>query len=201
MCPTRFQFIWPSGFRGEDFYKSAYQKEACLWRPCLLTDRDKRCNLHRGPSIDASYQVSVHLAKGIQRRRLKCEMFADDRLRTPSDGKSSHCLWHKNISNHSNLRTKSIPQQLKKYSKPQQHTRYSKPQQHKKQQTTVTQSNIENHSNTKIASNSNTKYIQQITATQTSIANHSNLKKQQTTATQKIQQTTAQQKRIQQRRV
>jgi hypothetical protein len=25
--------------------------------------------LYRGPSIDASYQVSVHLAKGFQRRR------------------------------------------------------------------------------------------------------------------------------------
>jgi hypothetical protein len=31
------------------------------------------CNLWRGPSIDASYQVSVHLAEGFQRRRLKCE--------------------------------------------------------------------------------------------------------------------------------
>jgi hypothetical protein len=28
---------------------------------------------YRGPSIDASYQVSVHLAEGFQRRRLKCE--------------------------------------------------------------------------------------------------------------------------------
>jgi hypothetical protein len=25
------------------------------------------------PAINASYQVSVHLAKGFQRRRLKCE--------------------------------------------------------------------------------------------------------------------------------
>ena len=30
-------------------------------------------NLYRGPSIDASYQVSVHLVEGFQRRRLKCE--------------------------------------------------------------------------------------------------------------------------------
>ena len=43
--------------------------------------------LYRGPSIDASYQVSVHLAKGFQRRRLKCEKLTDDRRRTPSDGK------------------------------------------------------------------------------------------------------------------
>ena len=31
-----------------------------LWRPCLLTDRDEMSNLYRGPSVDASYQVSVH---------------------------------------------------------------------------------------------------------------------------------------------
>jgi hypothetical protein len=28
----------------------------------LLTERDEMSNLYRGPSIDASYQVSVHLA-------------------------------------------------------------------------------------------------------------------------------------------
>jgi hypothetical protein len=27
MLPTKFQFIWPSGFRGEDFKKSANQKQ------------------------------------------------------------------------------------------------------------------------------------------------------------------------------
>ena len=50
----------------------------CLWWPCLLMDRDKMSNLYRGPSIDASYQVSVHLAEGFQRRRLKCEKLTDD---------------------------------------------------------------------------------------------------------------------------
>ena len=39
-----------------------------LWRPCLLTDRDKMTNLYRGPSIDASYQISIHLGKWFQRR-------------------------------------------------------------------------------------------------------------------------------------
>jgi len=34
-------------------------------------------NLYRGPSIDASYQVSVHLAKRFQRRRFKCERLTD----------------------------------------------------------------------------------------------------------------------------
>jgi hypothetical protein len=41
-------------------------------------DRDKMSNLQRGPSIDASYQVSLHLAEGFQRRRLKCEKLTDD---------------------------------------------------------------------------------------------------------------------------
>ena len=39
----------------------------CLWWPCLLMDWDEMSNLYRGPSIDASYQVSVHLAEGFQR--------------------------------------------------------------------------------------------------------------------------------------
>ena len=44
----------------------------------MLTDRDKMSNLYRGPSIDASYHVSVHLVKWFQRRRLKCEKLKDD---------------------------------------------------------------------------------------------------------------------------
>ena len=27
MLPTKFQFIWPHSFRGEDFFKSANQKQ------------------------------------------------------------------------------------------------------------------------------------------------------------------------------
>ena len=43
--------------------------------------------------MHASYQVSVHLDTGFQRRRLKCDKLTDDRRRTPSDSKSSSCLW------------------------------------------------------------------------------------------------------------
>ena len=120
MLPTKFRFIWPSSFRGEDFQKSANQKQElpvasmfvngsrrndqslwrtfhrcflpsfgsfgyviseeeifrnrptrnnkCLWWPCLQMDQDKMSNLYRGSSIDATYQVSVHLAEGFQRR-------------------------------------------------------------------------------------------------------------------------------------
>jgi hypothetical protein len=118
MLPTKFQIIWPSGFRGEEFLKSANQKQEspvvatfvielgrneqslsrnfhrcfllsfgsfgqavseekifrnrpirnknCLWRSCLLMDRNEMSTLYREPPIDVSYQVSVHLAKQFQ---------------------------------------------------------------------------------------------------------------------------------------
>ena len=40
--------------------------------------RDKMSKLYREPSIDVAYQVSVHLAEGFQRRKLKCEKLTDD---------------------------------------------------------------------------------------------------------------------------
>ena len=49
-------------------YQSIRNKN-CLWWPCLLTDWDEMSNRNRGLSIDASFQVSVHLAKWFQRRR------------------------------------------------------------------------------------------------------------------------------------
>jgi hypothetical protein len=63
----------------KNFKNQPIRNKSHLWRSCLLTDRDKMSNLYRGPSIDASYQVSVHLVKGFQRRRLKCEKLTDDR--------------------------------------------------------------------------------------------------------------------------
>jgi hypothetical protein len=70
MLPTKFRFICPSGFRGQDFFRNQpIRIKNGLWRPCLLTDREEMSNLYRGPSIDASYQVSVYLAKWFQRRR------------------------------------------------------------------------------------------------------------------------------------
>ena len=71
MHPTKFRFIWQSGFRGEDFFRNQQiRNKNCLWWPCLLTDRDEMSNRNRGLSIDDSYQVSVHLAKRFQRRRI-----------------------------------------------------------------------------------------------------------------------------------
>ena len=42
-------------------------------------DREKMSKGYKGPSIDATHQVSVQLAEGFQRRRLKCEKLKDDR--------------------------------------------------------------------------------------------------------------------------
>jgi hypothetical protein len=70
MLPTKFWFIWPNGFRGEDFFRNRpIRNKNCLWQPCLLTDWYKMSNRYRGPFMDASYQVWFHLAKRLQRRR------------------------------------------------------------------------------------------------------------------------------------
>ena len=71
MLPTKFRFILQSSFKGEDFFRNRpIRSKNCLWRPCLLMDRDEMCNHKRGLSIDVSYQVSVHLAKRFQNRRI-----------------------------------------------------------------------------------------------------------------------------------
>ena len=41
------------------FLNRPIRNKNCLWRPCLVMDHNKMCTLQRGPSIDASYQVSV----------------------------------------------------------------------------------------------------------------------------------------------
>jgi hypothetical protein len=44
------------------FRNRPIRNKNCLWQPYLLLDQDKISSLYRGPPIDASYQVSVHLA-------------------------------------------------------------------------------------------------------------------------------------------
>jgi hypothetical protein len=50
------------------FRNRPIENKNCLWQPCLLMDQNKMSNVYRGPSIDASYQVSYHLAKRFQRK-------------------------------------------------------------------------------------------------------------------------------------
>ena len=65
------------------FRNQTIRNKNCLWWPCLLTDQNGMSNSHRGPSIDASYQVSVYLAKLCQRRRF----FRNWPIR------NKNCLW------------------------------------------------------------------------------------------------------------
>jgi hypothetical protein len=63
MLPTKFRLIWPNGFRGEESKKSANQKQELPVVAMLVNGSGRMSNLYRGPAIDASYQVSDHLAK------------------------------------------------------------------------------------------------------------------------------------------
>ena len=65
------------------FRNRPIRNKNCPWWPCLLMDRDNMNIIYRGPSIDASYQVSVHLSKWFQRRRF----FRNRPIR------NKNCLW------------------------------------------------------------------------------------------------------------
>ena len=65
------------------FRNQPIRNKNCLWWPCLLTDWNYMSNLYRGLSKDASYQVSIHLAKRFQRRRF----FRNQPIR------NKNCLW------------------------------------------------------------------------------------------------------------
>ena len=69
MIPTKFRFIWPSGFREEDFFKLANQKQELPMVAMFVNELEKMSNFYRGPSKDASYQVLIPLVKRFQRRR------------------------------------------------------------------------------------------------------------------------------------
>ena len=56
-------------FQKRFFRNQPIRNKNCLWQPCLLTDREEMSTFYRGHSIDASYDVSVHLPKRFQRRR------------------------------------------------------------------------------------------------------------------------------------
>jgi hypothetical protein len=62
--------------------KQPIRNKNSLWRLCLLANRAEISNLYRGPSIDASYQVTVHLTKRFQRRFFRTQPI-----------RNKNCLW------------------------------------------------------------------------------------------------------------
>jgi hypothetical protein len=81
------------------FRNRPIRNKNCMWQPYLLMDRDEISYLHRGPPIDASYQVSLHLAKRFQRRRiLKKSTNQKQELSVAAmfvnrSGRNEHSLW------------------------------------------------------------------------------------------------------------
>jgi len=74
----------PMWFQRRRFLRNQpIRNKNCLLRLCLLTDQNEMSNLHRGPSIHASYLVSIHLAKRFQRWRF----FRNQPIR------NKNCLW------------------------------------------------------------------------------------------------------------
>ena len=69
MLPTKFRFIWPNGFTGEESKKSPNQKQESPVAAKFVNGSGRMSKFFKGPSIDASYQVSDHLKKWFQRRR------------------------------------------------------------------------------------------------------------------------------------
>ena len=66
MLPTKFRFIWPRCFRGEDLKKTANQKQESPVAAILANGSGQNVQ-----SLDASYQVSVHLAQGTSEENIK----------------------------------------------------------------------------------------------------------------------------------
>ena len=82
MLPTKFRFILQAVTEERIFRNRPIRNKNCLWQPYLLMDRDEMSNIYRGPPINASYQVSVHMAKQFQRR-----FFRNQPIR------NNNCLW------------------------------------------------------------------------------------------------------------
>ena len=62
MLPNKYRFILAKQFQRRRFLEIDQSKtRIALWQPCLLMDQNELSNLYRGPSIDASYQVSFHI--------------------------------------------------------------------------------------------------------------------------------------------
>ena len=71
MLPTKFRFNWLGSFKEDDFMKSTNLKQELRMAAMFANESGEISNIYRGPSIDASYQGLVHLAKQFQRRFLK----------------------------------------------------------------------------------------------------------------------------------
>ena len=69
MIPTKFRIPLAKQFQWRRFLEIDNQKQELPVVAMFVNGSDEMSNCYRGPPMDASYQVSVHLAKWFQRRR------------------------------------------------------------------------------------------------------------------------------------
>ena len=91
MLLTKFRFIWPSGFRGEDLKKLSNQKQELPVAVMFVNGSGQNVQSLERTFYRCFLSSFSSLVAGFQRRRLKCEKLMDDRRRTPSDGKIYEC--------------------------------------------------------------------------------------------------------------
>jgi hypothetical protein len=91
MLPTKFRFIWPSGFRGEDFKKSANQKQKLPMAAMFVIGSEQ--NEH---SLETTFHICflqsfTSFGLGVSEEKIKTtddgRQTTDDRRRTTEDGR------------------------------------------------------------------------------------------------------------------
>ena len=104
MLPVKYYSIWPSGFRGEDFFMyQPIRNKNRPWRPCFLSDRDKmsnRCSLHRCSQLNwikfcpvvSEKMIKMWIVKRRTERRLMKDAKWRQKLTWPL------ARWAKNLS-------------------------------------------------------------------------------------------------------
>jgi hypothetical protein len=91
MLHTKFRFIWPSGFRGEDLKKLTNQKQELPVVAMFVNGSGQNVQ-----SLDRTFYrcfLPSFSSFGWRVSEEKIKMWKVNGRRTPSDGKSSRCLW------------------------------------------------------------------------------------------------------------
>jgi hypothetical protein len=91
MLHTKFRFIWPSGFRGEDLKKLTNQKQELPVVAMFVNGSGQNVQ-----SLDRNFYrcfLPSFSSFGWRVSEEKIKMWKVNGRRTPSDGKSSRCLW------------------------------------------------------------------------------------------------------------
>ena len=89
--PTKFRFIWPSGFRGEDLKKLVNQKQELPVAAMFVNGSGQNVQSLERTFYRCFLPSFSTFGWGVSEEKIK--MWKVNRRRTPSDGKSSHCLW------------------------------------------------------------------------------------------------------------